>query len=58
MEHLLLSHEKWKKKMFVSENASSAHSRSVLYESKSSLALYNLSEVEEADVGATRGREA
>lgn len=55
---MLLSHEKWKKKMFLSENASSAHSRSVLYESKSSLALYNLSEVEEGDVGAARGREA
>lgn len=52
MQHLLLEQEKWKKKMLLGEAGS------VLYESKSSLGIYNLSGVEDDDVGGRRWREA
>lgn len=52
MQHLLLEQEKWKKKMLLGE------ARSVLYESKSSLAIYNLSGVEDNDVEGASSREA
>lgn len=56
MQHLLVEHERWKKKMLLGRADGAANS--VLYESKSSLAIYNLSGVEDDDVGAESGREA
>ena len=53
---MLLEHEKWKKKMVLGRAGDGAGS--VLYESKSSLAIYNLSGVDDDDVGQRKRREA